>query len=199
LDQLLERQFASEPMVPDKGDEPAPDDDGRLAWRRASLAFLLRDHRNPWDPVATVRALGQLVADRIADVQEGGRLGPVRFWRRVGRVFRQSRLRVRMRSWPAQFHADWPYECLGVSDDAQRQLAGLQEHFSPRQWADVQPPSESQLETQRRRLRAVPNALGWLVIDALLSLDISRIERQRRAELRAVRRALMSPRMSKGL
>jgi hypothetical protein len=190
LDQLLERHFGNAPLVPEEDENAARDDDGRLAWRRDSMLYLLDGHPNPWDPIATIRALGQLTADRIAGLQEHGRFGPVRFWRRVGRVFRERRLRARMRSWPTQFQAVWPYECLGVSDDAQRQRAEFQEHFTPRQWAEQQPPSKSQLATVRRRLRTIPNALGWLVVDALWSVDITPIEHQRRAELHALRRVL---------
>lgn len=195
VEQILERHFANEPLPPADGAEPATaGDDGRRAWRRDGIRTLLAGHPHPFDPIATVRQLGQLVADRIASLQEESGAGRSSLWRRVVRLYRTSRFRARLRLWPAQFRAAFPYDCLGPSDDALRGLAELQEHLSARTWAEVQPPTAAQLQALGKRVRTIPNALGLLVAAELLPINLAPIEQRRRAKLQALRTLLAAHR-----
>jgi hypothetical protein len=118
--------------------------------------------------------------------------GLIAVGRRLGRVYAERRFRARLRRWPAQLRADWPYEYLGLSDAARQALAELKDHVSGRQWADVQPPTDGELRRVREQLRLLPNALGVLLADALTSFDITPTERTRRARLEATRKTLVS-------
>ena len=91
----------------------APDDDDRRAWRRDSLRYLLEGHPAPWELIATVKQLGQLVADGIAELQRPGSWSLVAWGRRLARAYRRSRFRTRASLWPAQLSAHFPYDCLG--------------------------------------------------------------------------------------
>jgi hypothetical protein len=54
----------------------------------------------------------------------------------------------------------------------------------------MQPPTEAQLPGVRQRLQWMPNALGVLVVQALLSIDINVAARLNRHRLEAARQAL---------
>jgi hypothetical protein len=192
VDELLERHYANEPMLSlqdEKVDETV-EDDGRLAWRRERILHLLEGHPAPFDKIATVRLIGQLVADRISDMESPRPFSLSGQWGRLKRAYRRSRFRTRSRLWPSQLTASWPYECLGLSEDAQRHLAELREHLSKDQWNRVQPPAEEKLDIARRRIRLIPNALGILATDALLAFEISVPEHQRRRRLHAAKAAV---------
>jgi hypothetical protein len=192
LEQLLDRHYASAPLFPEEDGDATqvhPDDD-RLAWRRESMLRLLDGHGEPFDPIATVRQLGRLAADQIAVVERQPASSLAAWWRRLGRSYRRSRFRASMRYWPAQFHPGFPYEYLGPGDNARERLAECREHVSARHWQEMQPPSDAQLQAARERLRLAPNALGLLIADALLPVDLSVNERLRRARLAAVRETL---------
>jgi hypothetical protein len=192
VDQFLDRHYHNAPMLSEGDEEPATvrEDDGRRAWRRETILALLEGHAEPFVPAATARQLGRLVADRIAELQRPGAWNIAGPWRRLGRSYRRLRFGARTRVWPAQLHPGFPFECLGPSEDAQRMLAELRPHVSPRSWNAMQPPTEAQLPGVRQRLQWMPNALGVLVVQALLSIDINVAARLNRHRLEAARQAL---------
>ncbi len=192
VEELLDRHYTNEATLDPQSEQAgeAIEDDGRLAWRRECILRLLEGHPAPFDTIATVRLLGELVADRILDLAPRPRFSLVGGWSRVRRAYRRSRFRSRSRLWPSQFTASWPYECLGPSEDAQQHLAELREHLSEAQWNRVQPPSDEQLDAARRRIHLSPNAFGTLVVDALLAADISTSEQLRRHRLLVVKASI---------
>jgi len=192
VDELLERHYANEAILNPQGGETheVVEDDDRLAWRRDQIISVLEGHPAPFDAIATVRLLGQLVADRILDLEPPRRFSLAGQWGRLKRTYRRSRFRSRSRLWPSQLTASWPYECLGPSEDAQQHLAELREHLSKSQWNQVQPPTDEQLDAVRRRILLAPNAFGILATDALLAVDISESEHQRRHRLLAAKAAV---------
>jgi len=191
VDQLLERHYPNEPFPLNEDKPPLTDDDidARRRWRRDGILFLLDGHPDPFDPVATVRQMGQLVADKIAQLQQR-RFSWATPLRALGRRYRQSRFEARTRLWPAQFAVEFPFECLGPAELAWRHIAEYLEDLPPRYRADMEPPTDVQLKAARERLRHVPNALGVLVAAALMPTDISSSERLRRERLHATREAL---------
>lgn len=192
VDELIERHYQNEAMLVPQGGEAgeAIEDDGRFAWRRESILHLVEGHPAPFDKIATVRLMGQLVADRISDLASVRPFSLSGQWGRLKRAYRRSRFRTRSRLWPSQLTASWPYECLGPGEDAQRHLAELREHLSKGQWNQAQPPTDEQLDAARRRILLTPNALGILAADALLTVGISPSEHQRRRRLLAAKGAV---------
>lgn len=192
VDELLERHCANEQMLNPVGGAAVEvtEVDDRLAWRRERILRVLEGHPAPFDAIATVRLMGQLVADRILDLEPPQRFSLAGQWRRLKRTYRRSRFRSRSRLWPSQLTPSWPYECLGPSEDARRNLAELRQHLSKHQWNQVQPPTDEQLDAARRRILLSPNALGVLVADALLTVGISPSEHRRRRALLASKAAV---------
>jgi hypothetical protein len=184
LDQLLERHYTSEPV----GGTWEEADRERGAWRRACILELLEDHPEPFELVATVRLLGRLTADRIADLQWPSRGGALR---RVARVYRRSRFRSRVRLWPQQLLPLFPFACLGHGARARAQLAELADHFPADTWSRLQAPEEAQLAAAHQRLRYTANPLGVLVAEALLGADPTADENLRRGRLQTIRDALV--------
>lgn len=191
VEELLDRHYTNEATLDPQGREAGAVDDDRLAWRQECILRLLEKHPASFDEIATVRLLGELVADRILDLAPRPSSTLLGGWSRLRRAYRRSRFRSRSRLWPSQFTASWPYECLGPSEDAQRHLAELREYFSKEEWNQVQPPTDEQLDAARRRIHLSPNAFGTLVVDALLAADISTSEQLRRHRLLVVK-ALIS-------
>jgi hypothetical protein len=183
VEELLDRHYANAPLLPSTSAAEACDDDGRLAWRRERILYLLEGHPAPLDKIATVRLMGQTVADRIRDLQPRRRVDPLAGWRRAARMYRRARFRYRSQQWPAQLQAAFPYEYLGHGPSARSRLGELRAHVAPDQWARMQPPTDPELQIVRRRLRLMPNPLGVLLADALLATDISAQEQLRRQRL----------------
>ena len=190
VDKLLERYYSTAPLsqAEEPGSGEARDDNGRTAWRRQCIVRLLEGHPEPFDRVGTVRLMGQLVADRIED------LGPRRWFGGLGRLaraYRRSRFRSRVRRWPRQLCAAFPYYCLGPGEDAQRCAHDhLRDLVSAREWSEMQPPSDAELESLRRQLRYTPNPLGVLVADALLGMELFQYDFLDQGQLFATCRAL---------
>ena len=196
VDELLDRHYVNAPMLSMEhaaGDEGF-EDDGRLAWRRERILYLLEGHPASFDKIATVRLVGRKVADQILDLQPPRWLKVFGVWGRVTRSYRRSRFRYRSQLWPSQLRPSFPYEFLGRSEAAQRRLAELGEHLASDQWAKMQPPTDEELRVARRRLRSTPNPLGVLVADALLATDITSHEHLRRRRLHATRAAIADAR-----
>jgi hypothetical protein len=193
VDQLLARHYPNQPFLPEEDGRPLTDQDieSRRKWRRDGILFLLDGHPSPFDPVATVRQMGHLVADQIVRLQHR-KFSWMTPLRALGRRYRQSRFDARTRLWPAQFHAEFSFDCLGPSQDARQRLEKFLEDIPSRYQVEMQPPSDTQLKISRERLRFVPNALGVLAAAALLPTDISSSERLRRERLQATREALAS-------
>ena len=190
VDRLLDRHYGNAPLwqADNRVAREAGRDEERLDWRRQSILKLLEDHPEPFDRPGTVRLMGQLVADRIEDLTR-------RRWfdglGRVARAYRRSRFRSRVRRWPSQLCAAFPYDCLGPSEDARRCARDhLRDLVSARQWSEMQPPSDSELEALRRQLRYTPNPLGVLVADALLGTSLFQYDFLDQRELLATRSAL---------
>lgn len=192
IDQLLERHYSDAPVLaPDDEDEAPAEDDRRGEWRREAIQFLLADHPEPFELVPSVACLGQQIADRIEELLQFRARGLPAGWRRLTRKFRQQRFLARVRVWPIQLGPGFPFDCLGPSDAALGALSDLmREHVSAAQWRAYQPPTQAQLAATRARLRWMPNALGWLIVQTLLSVGIAQTERVRRARLEAVRQSL---------
>ncbi len=189
VDELLERHYAGADLV-GRETTNAGHDDGRQAWRRKGILYLLDEHPAPFDNVATARLLGRLVADRIRDLQPSRWLGVAGPWSRLGRAYRRSRFRARRQLWPAQLQVSFPVDCLGPGLAARARLDELRPHVSDRQWAAMQPPSEKELSSAHKKMKPTPNALGVLVAEALLPADISQHEQQRRQRLRVAQAAV---------
>jgi len=193
VDELLDRHYAGGPLVPPVDEDEACRHDGRLAWRREQILRLLEGHPQPFDEVGTVKMMGRHVADRILDLQPMHPLNLPAHWGRVVRRYRRRRLEAHVALWPTQLHPSFPYELLGPSDDARHKLTALREHL-PNRGARLQPPGDIELKAARRRLHATVNPLGVLVADALLPIDISSQERDRRERLRAAKAAIAASR-----
>jgi hypothetical protein len=185
VDRLLDRHYSNAPMLAQEEESRHREleDDGRLAWRRQRILYLVAGHPAPWNKIDTARLMGRQVADRIRE------LGRQRWfdlsvpWRRLVRSCGRMRFRSRINLWPSQLQSSFPYEYLGPSDSARRRLADLREHLSDKQWAEIQPPTDADLEAARGRLQSAANPLGVLVADALLAIDITGHERLRRHRL----------------
>jgi len=185
VDEMLDRHYMNAPVLPSEHaaeDQPF-EDDGRLAWRREKILYLLQEHPAPFDKIATVRLMGRTVADRILDLQPRRRLNVFGPWGRLIRSYRRHRFRYRIRLWPDQLCPSTPYEYVGLSEAAERHRAELQEHCSPDEWSNMQPPTDAELEVTRARLHLTVNPFGVLVADALLATDITRSVRLRRRRL----------------
>ncbi|MBC8875308.1 MAG: hypothetical protein H8E44_38280 [Planctomycetes bacterium] len=192
VDGLLDRHYANEPILDlrDEQTDETDEDDGRLAWRRERILYLLEGHPAPFDTIATVRLMGQLVADYILDLEPSPWYSLGAQWGRVKRTYRRSRFRSRNRHWPSQLSPSFLYEHLGPSEDALRNLAELKEHLPTDKWNQLKPPTDEQLDAARERIRAMPNALGILVADALLAVNIAPSEHRRRRQLLAAKAAV---------
>lgn len=192
IDELLDRCYMNAPVMPSEhAEEDQPfEDDGRLAWRREKILYLLQEHPAPFDRVATVRLMGRMVADRILDLQPRRRLNLFGRWARLMRSYRRYRFRYRSRLWPDQLCPSTPYEYVGLSEAAERHRAELREHLALDQWSNMQPPTDEELQITRRRLHLALNPLGVLVADALLPVDINRCEYRRRRRLHDTRTAI---------
>jgi len=192
VDELLDRHYANEPVLAlrDEQTDETDEDDGRLAWRREQILYLLEGHPAPFDEIATVRLMGQSVADYILDLEPPRWYSLGRKWGRVKRAYRRSRFRSRNRHWPSQLSPSFLYEHLGPSEDALRNLAELKEHFPTDKWNQLKPPTDEQLDAARGRIRVMPNALGILVADALLGVNIAPSEHRRRHRLLAAKAAV---------
>jgi hypothetical protein len=195
VDRLLDHHYSNQPFPVDEGLPSLEDKDieRRRKWRRDGILALLEGHPNPFDPVATVRQLGQLVADQIAPLQHR-RFSWMTPLSKLRRTYRQKRFEARTRHWPTQFLADFPFSCLGPGEYAKQQVALLLELMGAQYRAEMEPPSDAQLNVARERLRHVPNALGVLIANALVPTDISSSERLRRERLWATREALANAR-----
>jgi hypothetical protein len=195
VDRLLARQYSDGSWPIEEGEPSLNDEDieSRRKWRRDGILFLLDGHPNPFDPVATVRLIGRLVADQIVELQrpQGSWSAPLHA---LGRRYRQNRFAARIRRWPAQFHAGFPFEFLGPSDDARHQMAAVCADMPSHSLAEMQPPTDEQLKVARERLRTLPNALGVLIADALRPTGIVSSEQRRRETLEATREALANAR-----
>ena len=191
VDRLLDRHYANEPVVEAETAslKDAIEEDDRLAWRRDWILRLLEGHPAAFDKTATVRMLGEHVADEIEDLMPLRRFDVLGRWRRLKRAYRHSRFRSRCRIWPTQLRPAFPYEYLGPGDGRQ-QLAEIEVHVTARRWADMQPPAEARFEALRQRIHALPNALGVLIADALTPTDLPKHERARRRVLQAVQTEL---------
>jgi hypothetical protein len=192
VDQLLDRHYVNAPM-PASGNASSHgelEDDSRLTWRRERVLYLVEAHPAPLDKIDTAGLMGRHVADRIQDLQRQRWFDLPGYWSRLVRSYRRVRFRSRIQLWPSQLRPSFPYEYLGPSDLARRRLADLRGHLSARKWAEIQPPTDAELETARRRLRSAANPLGVLVADALLATDITGHERLRRRRLLKIKKAL---------
>jgi len=192
VDELLDRHYANEPVLAlrDEQTDQTDEDDGRLAWRRERILYLLEEHPAPFDTIATVRLMGQLVVDYILDLEPPRWYHLGTQWGRVKRAYRRSRFRSRNRHWPSQLSPSFLYEHLGPGEDALRNLAELKEHLPTGKWNQLKPPTDEQLDAARERICLVPNALGILVADALLSVNIAQSEHRRRHRLLAAKAAV---------
>jgi len=199
VDRLLDHHYPNEPFPDEDGQPTLAEDDieSRRQWRRDGIVSLVENHPHPFDPVATVRQLGQLVADQIARLQHR-RFSWTAPLRELGRRYRQSRFKARTRHWPNQFLVDFPFSCLGPGEHARQQVAELLELMGSQYRAELEPPSEPELQAARDRLRSVPNALGLLVAHALLPMDIFSSENLHRERLRTTREALANARSGPG-
>jgi hypothetical protein len=175
VDSLLsvwyDRGFVS--VTSPKGPQFVTPSDDRLAWRREQAISVLCDHPCPFDKIATVRRMGELVAAQIRSLNYlrrtricdfGHALRSLLFslhWRRCWRRPRG------MRYWPAQLTPEFPVEWLGPSEEAHAELAEVGQHMSVKDLASSQPPTETDIGLCRRKLRRVHNPIGWMLIEYL--------------------------------
>jgi hypothetical protein len=192
VDQLLERHYANEPMLDadDTASGDACQDDGRLAWRREQILYLLEEHPSPYDKLATAGLVGRQIADQIRDLKSYRSLGIPGRCAQIVRSYRRIRFQSRCRLWPGQLRPGFPYEYLGPTEAARLRLNQLKTQLPAARWAEMQLPTETELVVARQRLHATPNALGLLLADAFLSTDIKRQERTRRYHLQTLQNTL---------
>jgi hypothetical protein len=190
IDRFLERHYTIRPQMPESEKEVASAPDGRVEWRRDAIRHLLSDHPQPFDLKPLVEPMGRVIADRVERWQEPSAWSIARSWRRMKRTYRLKRFESRRRLWPAQLTPHFPFECLGPSDSARHELAEMRPLVSPTEWKSMQVPSPSELKQIKEKMRWTPNALGWLIAQSLLPMDVSGTEMQRRARLDATRRFL---------
>jgi hypothetical protein len=192
VDRLLERCYTNKPMDPD---ETVPDDD-RAAWRRRQILCLLEGHPRPFDKPATARLLGQSVAQWIEDRDfppQPRLFDAVGQWRRFRCWLRGRWWRHHTRWWPQQLTPGFPFQWMGVSDDARAKLAALPEDlegFDEKTFASMQPPMEADVLLCRKRLRRVANPVGLILVERLMPTDVSCFMFRYRAALKETRSTL---------
>lgn len=192
VDRLLATCYWSQPMDPD---ETVPDDD-RVQWRRGQILSLLQGHPQPFDKLATVRLLGESVAQWIEELNRPPRprvFDVVGQWRRFRRWDRGRWWWRHTRFWPKQLRPDFPFEWMGTSDDARGKLAALPEElegFDEKTFASMQPPTEVDVLSCRRRLRRVANPVGLILVMHLMPIDVSHFMFRYRAALHETRSVL---------
>jgi hypothetical protein len=169
-----------------------PSDD-RLAWRREQIIALLRGHPCPFDKIATVRRMGNMVAARIQSMNYLHRPRMFDF----AHAFRSILFRIHwhrcwrqphnMKYWPAQLTPNFSVEGLGLSKEARAELAKLGDCLDAKQLAFLQPPTESDIVLARRKLRRVPNPVGLMLAGCLLATDVRWFASEHRTALEETR------------
>jgi hypothetical protein len=190
VDRLLEVHYQSEILTIMPAETPewiVPTDD-RLAWRRRQILSLLQGHPCPFDKIATVRWLGDRVADAIHDLSEEG---PQQEQSSSGaaprrrshhrRAFRQWPRR--MKHWPDHLAPGFLIGLLGPSEAAAKERAKMEEVMAAAQLASLAPPTEADIAVCREELRRVKNPVGLIVARNLLSVDCCHFAAEHQATL----------------
>lgn len=166
-----------------------PPDDGRLAWRRDCILFLLRGHPQPFDREATARWLGeglleQLDRDRPWSGPRGTRLQS--FIESLRRCYGLSP-DPPWNAWPVQLTPSFPYEWLGPTASVNLETDPVGAECFER-YRDWKVPSQRDLEHARRRIARLPNILGYLLfrLNTSASRDLLFMQRARQQGTRAI-------------
>ena len=172
------------PDAEDRADVGAPADD----WRHEQMMYLLQDHSQPFDKLATARLMGEMVRDAVRHLQD--LLRPPRFdviahADHLRRYLRRRRLERQVSLWPAEL-------LPGASETGPEQAAAMAPRQTPppgtRQFA--RPFSSLNLAALRQKFRRVSNPVGQMLAAYLLAPDYSEFMLDYCGKLERARRVL---------
>jgi hypothetical protein len=157
---------------------------GAAAWLahcRRQIVRLLEGHPKPFDKSATVRLMGETIAERVQDltaVEKPGFLDFVGKLRRVRMRLHREHLTQKTRYWPEELTPDFPYESYDFTQ--------------PPDATSAEPsPTNDEILAAREKLREVANPIGLLLVDHILSFDYTSFMLEHRAKLQDTRKILV--------
>jgi hypothetical protein len=169
IEDLIDILLASHYATQSKGlsDEPVPDVEERLVWRRERLLQILQGHPRPFDKAETIALIQQRLGEAIDELASPWVPGLIEFGTRVRQWQRQwhgRRLCRATRCWPFQLTPVCGVEGLGESDQARQWLAKMAQPLD--RWFSIfRPISDREIPRVRHRLRAVSNPVGLLLAE----------------------------------